>query len=277
MPIDTPTEPVEPQVDEPQDIEEPAKGDDGRAMETNGRTDASPDPEDFKIDVQPPKGLEEEHKELQKQFRDAWLKKNSENAEKLKASEAARQHIAEELERRQKAFDELALKGNPVQVKQPEPEPLPEFQDMGQLTRYVEERAALKAEAALQARMTQYEQRKAYEDRWVSGWNSVLEKDKTAHLFTDLAKNELMNPKSQYLKIYNGQNETEVLQKTVDGIRNVYEKFTESVKQQTIADMKRKTTTVTEKPVRSMTVSKSPHEMTKAEILAEMKAELGPS
>ena len=39
--------------------------------------------------------------------------------------------------------------------------------------------------------------------------------------------------------------------------------------------MKRKTTVVTEKPVKSVSIGKDPKSQTKADILAEMRSELG--
>lgn len=270
MPIDTEEPAVDPK-DEPIEDADP-KEDGGRAEEPEDKPDASPDPkDDIQFDVQPPKGLEKESEALKKQYRDAWLKKNSENADRIRALEIDRDRHAQEATRRQSVIDQAAIGKAPP----PAPEPIPEFQDMGQLTRYVEDRASEKAQKAADQKINNFVQQKAYEERWVTAWNSVAETDKTAHLFRDLARNELMNPKSPYLSFYTGNNEAEVLQKTINGIRGVYENYTNTVKQQVIADMKRKTTVVTEKPGKSISVSRDPKTQTKADIIAEMNATLG--
>ena len=279
MPVDIIEEPVVEPKDEPviDDNDADPAADDGRAAKPTDEPAApSPDPKDEVVfDVQAPKGLEKESEALRKQYRDAWLKKNSEKADQIRALEIERDRANQEATRRQAVIDQAAI-GRAAPAATPAPEPIPEFQDMGQLTRYVEDRAALKAEAAVQTRVQQYEQRKAYEERWVSAWNTVAENDKTGimqkPLFAKSIRNELMDRASSFLKFYNGQNEAEVIQKTVDAYRAFNEEYSESVRQQTIADMKRKTGAVTEKPApRSVSVASDPKKQTKAEILAELR------
>lgn len=283
MPVDI-TEPQETKADEP--ATEPA-ADEGRADETKEvageakeevAADASAESSKDVFDAQPPKGLEKEHKAL----RDAWLKKNSEAADRIRMIEEEKVRITQELDRKNRLMEELAVR-NAAPVKTPEPEPMPEFQDLAQMTRYLEDRATKKAEARaeaiVQGRLSQIEQKKAYEDRWANGWSSVAEKDKTMVTqdpeFQTLVRNELMNPHSPYLKHYNGKNEAEVIQRTVDGIRSIAEKYAAAAKQSVIADMKRKTTVATERPAKAVTIGKDPRAMSKAEIIAEMRAELG--
>lgn len=276
MPIDPTEEPVVDPKDEPVEDDADPKDDDGRAEDPKDKPQASADPkDDIEFDVQPPKGLEKESEALKKQYRDVWLKKNSENADKIRMLEIERDRLAEETRQRQTVIDQAAI-GRATPAATPDPEPMPEFQDMGQLSRYVEDRAAQKADAAVQARMTQYEQRKNYEERWVSGWNTVAENDKTGLLkkpmFVKTIRNELMDRGSGFLKFYNGQNEAEVIQKTVDAYRAFNEEYAESVRQETIADMKRKTGVGTEKPVpHTVSVAADPKKQTKAEILAELR------
>ena len=214
---------------------------------------------------------------LEKKQRDAFLRMSDEKSRRIQELEAEKNRFAQEVDRRQKLIEEAAFKGPKTE---PLPEPIPEFQDMGQLVGYVEEKVTKRAEALFNQRMQTYEQKKVYEDRWVSAWNTVSENDKTAHLFRDLVRNELMNRESPYLRGYNGtetgSSEVEIIQKTVDGIRNIYQKYTDAEKQKTIQDMRRKTSTGTEKPGKSISVGKNPKDMSKSEIIADLNAELGP-
>lgn len=273
MPVDT-TEPLELKTDEPE--KEPDEVE-GRDVEEGKQSVVSED-SDATVDVQPPEGMEKtEWQALEKKQRDAFLKMSSSKSSRIQELEAEKQRSTQELERRQRIIDEVALKsGNSTT---PAPKPLPEFQDMGQLVNYVTETVRQESQREIDQRINAYEQKKAYEDRWVSGWNTVAEKDKTGLTkdpeFVEIVRNELMNSKSQHLKNYNGQNEAEVIQKTVEKFSNFLTKHSDAVKQQTIADMKRKTSTGTEKPGKSISVGKDPKELTKSEIIAEMNAELG--
>ena len=277
MPIDPTEDPVVDPKDEPAAVEPDPAEDAGQTEESKDKpAAASPDPKDEVVfDVQAPKGLEKESEALRKQYRDAWLKKNSERADQLRALEIERDRLAEEARHRQSIIDQAAI-GRATPAATPTPEPIPEFQDMGELTRYVEDRAARKAEAAVQSRVQQYEQRKAYEEKWVSAWNTVAENDKTGimqkPLFAKSIRNELMDRGSGFLKLYNGQNEAEIIQKTVDAYRAFNEEYSESVRQQTIADMKRKAGAGTEKPApRSVSVASDPKKQSKTDILAELR------
>ena len=104
----------------------------------------------------------------------------------------------------------------------------------------------------------------------------MAENDKTGimqkPLFAKSIRNELMDRGSGFLKLYNGQNEAEVIQKTVDAYRAFNEEYSESVRQQTIADMKRKAGAWTEKPTpRSVSVASDPKKQSKTDILAELR------
>lgn len=273
MPIDI-TEPQD-RADEP--AKEPAEvegraGDDTEVEVKDAESpDAPAEPADTTIDAQPPEGMDKtEWQALEKKQRDAFLRMSSDKSRRIQELEAERDRSAQELERRQRVVEEVALRGSPRQ--EPKPEPLPEFQDMSQLVGFVENRAAKRVDEIVNQRIQTYEQKKTYEDRWVSGWNTVAENDNTAPLFRDLVRNELMNPQSPYLKRYNGTNEAEVIQKTVEGIRSIFQKHVDAEKQKVLADVKRKVTTTTEKPSRSIPIGKDPKAQTKQDIIAEMRA-----
>ena len=273
MPIDPIEEPVVEPRDEPtEDGADPADSD-GQIPEPKDEPVASPEPkDDIGFDVQAPKGLEKQNEELRKQYRDAWLKKNSERADQIRSLEIERDRLAEEARHRQSVIDQAAIGRAPAA----EPKPIPEFQDMGQLVNYVKQDVRQELEQEFTQRLQVRDQTKAYEDRWVSAWNTVSENDKTGFSknpkVIKAIRNELMDRNSEHLKFYNGHNEAEIIQRAVDAERSFNEQYAESVRQQTIADMKRKTGAVTEKPApRSVSVASDPKKQTKAEILAELR------
>jgi hypothetical protein len=272
MPVDQITEP-EVVADEP--AKEPA-ADEGRAddadVEDAGTDDASKsDPVDPTLDATPPEGLDKtDWQALDKKQRDSFLRMSSDKSRRIQELEAERDRAAQELDRRQRVVEEVALRGSPrPEVK---PEPLPEFQDMNQLVGFVEERAAKRVDQIVNQRLETYKRTKAYEDRWESGWNTVAEADSSAAYYRKLAYNELRDPQSPYLKKYNGTNEAEVIRDTVEGIRNIFEKATKEREQKIIADTKRKISSTTEKPSRSFSPSKDPKTQTKQDLIAEMNA-----
>lgn len=274
MPVDQITEP-QVKADEP--AKDPAD-DEGRADDAGdaGTADApKTDPVDPTLDAQPPEGMEKaDWQALEKKQRDSFLRMSSDKSRRIQELEAERDRAAQELDRRQRVVEEVALRGSPGAATKPEP--LPEFQDMNQLVGFVEDRAAKRVDQIVNQRIQTYEQKKTYEDRWVSGWNTVAENDTTGSTkdpeFQKMVRNELMNPASLYLKRYNGTNEAEIIQKAVDGFNGYVERRAEAIKQQTIADMKRKPGTSTEKPTRSISTGKDPKSQTKQDIIAEMNA-----
>ena len=82
-------------------------------------------------------------------------------------------------------------------------------------------------------------------------------------------KTKLKNRDSQYLKGYNGTNETEVIEKILKGIRGIFQKEMDQVKQDTIQQMKGKKQMTTEKATKSSTVSSG--SLDKDSILAEAR------
>lgn len=215
-----------------------------RTEVTTERPDESKDSVDFKVDLKAPKGLEKEFKELETQFRSAYLKNTSEKAEKLKALEAEKERLTTEASAYKKMADDFKVRLNPpVENK----EVLPQFETVEQMVQFLDKKAESKVNALVEQKLQQFTQVKAYEDKWVNAWNTVAEKEPRAALYRELVKNELMNRESPYLKLYNGSNETEVLQKTLRGIRDIFQKEIDMTKQETIKKMKDKTSSVTEK------------------------------
>lgn len=262
-------------TDEP--VTEPVESEGRSEEEVAERPDESPD-SDVKFDLKPPKGLEKEYKQLETQFRQAFIKNTSQKAEELRSIAQEKERLGSELAQHKAMIDDIRQHPEKLdaykQVWGVHPQqPMPEFKSMDELVNYVEKRAEDKVRSAMDSKFNQYVQTKQYEERWVSGWETVAEKDPKAALYATLVKNELMNRDSQYLKGYNGTNETEVIEKTLKGIRGIFQKEMDQVKQDTIQQMKGKKQMTTEKATKSSTVSSG--SLDKDSILAEAREMFG--
>lgn len=273
-PVSTPTDDPKTEQEVKEEIlsAEP-EGDDGRRSEdTPGRTEESPDSgdADIKFDFKPPKGLEKGYKELEKQFRGSYLSKTEEIANKVKGLEAKLAETGAEAQKYRSMVEKYLENNTPK-----EEEKMPEFKDLREYTDYIEKRAVEKAEKKVEQKFNSFLQKKTEEQKWASAWNTVAEKDKSANTFAKLVVRELQAQDSEFAKLYNGQNAEDVLKRTLDYVRDFYDQHGKAIKEDTIRDMKRKTTASTERPSRSLSISKDPRLQSKQDIIAELHSELG--
>lgn len=264
-----------PSVTEPVAAEE-------RSMEPLARPEGSPDAAEFAIDLKPPKGLEKEYAELNKHFRAAYLKNTSAKADELKQLAVEKDRIAQEVQQYKGMVEDLRQHPEKLSAYQQiwgqaaaPATAIPEFRDTAELVQFVKTQTLHEAQALMDQRWQQYQQTKAYEDKWVSAWSSVVENDPHAAPYRRLVRNELMDRESPYLKLYTGQNEVEVIERAVRGMRELWRKEMDQVKQDTIKTMKGKVTATTERPTKSTkTVTAGP--ATRDAVIAEVQEALGP-
>lgn len=252
--------------------------------ETASDTTATPSQEDapasYDLSDVPEKlrpAVEKKIRDMELGFKRAYTQKT----QSLSAKERERELELRTIKQQNDQFQAIVndIRANPKKVdhyvalltgNQPAAEPPPQFQTVGELMNYVENKITTNA-ATVEQKARLAAEAKIAEFQRVSRWDLALTKMKEDPVFKDFEDEIVMKVKSgKYNDKFTGENEHDVLKMALDDYKAKLRKQTDAVKQETLADLKKKKAASTATPKKTITTEGGP--LTKEEIIARVNA-----
>lgn len=248
----------------------PEQGDSEVVQET--ATEPTEEAASYNLDDVPEKlrpSVEKKIREMELGFKRAYTQKT----QSLSAEKQERDLELQTFKQKAGQYEAIIndIKANPSKIShyaalltgQPQKDETPQFNTVGELTNYLENKISLNARIATEEKIREFQR--------VNRWDMALSKLKTDPVFKDFEDEIVMKVKTDsYSKRYNGENEHELLSAAFEDYKVKLRKQTDVVKQQTLSDLKQKKLATTATPKKTITTEGGP--LTKEEIIAKVNA-----
>lgn len=252
-------------------------------------TSDSENADDVSVDVNVPRGLEEQAQQLKRQFQSVYTKKFQETAELRRQVEEERVALERQRDQILRMQDSLTPKEGESSKKEPEePISVPQFQNEREawqyLNRLIDEKAETKAKAIAkreaEEQITQFRSEQKHQQRWVQGWQKAVQEDRDLEKYQQLIFNELHNTESPYAKRYSQGKITEkgAILEAGKAIRSLIDKEVESARKASQDSSRKKGERATATPSQTPPIESGggSKPASRSEIIAQVNAELGP-